>query len=406
MDRWQEIISTIKKNKLRTILTGFSVFWGIFMLIILLGSGYGLENGVRKEFEGDAHNTLWIYQGRTTKPYKGFKPGRWINFTNEDYNITKRTPAFSHVSSRFRIWEVSVLSYGNEYGSFDVFGAHPAYSFSENLKVVNGRFLNEHDMDDRRKVVVLGTPVKDALFKDKPFINEYIKVGNIPFKVVGVFEDPGGDRDQNRVYIPLSTAQMIFNRGNNLNNLSMTMENITVEESKKLEDNLRKDFAKRHQFAEDDQRAIYINNNIEEYEKFMRLFANIRLFVWVIGIFTIIAGIVGVSNIMMIVVKERTKEIGIRKAIGATPASIISLIILEAIVITGFAGYLGLMAGVGLLEFVSNNLPVMDYFANPEVNIKVALGSVLILILSGVIAGFVPARKAAGVKPVIALHDE
>ena len=406
LDKWQEIYSTISKNKLRTFLTGFSVAWGIFMLIILLGSGYGLENGVRAEFEDDAANTLWVNQGTTSISYKGYKPGRFIQFTNDDYDETKKMKDVEHISGRFTIWENNTLSYKNEYGSFDIFCSHPGYGNVESLTPIQGRFLNDIDVEENRKVAAIGKLVDEALFKGEDPLGKYIKVAGIPFKVIGVFDDPGGDRDLSRIYIPISTAQMVFNRGNRLGTMSMTVGDASVARSKEMVDQIRADLAARHHFDPEDQRAVFIWNNVENYMKFMTLFANIRLFIWVIGIGTIIAGIVGVSNIMMIVVKERTKEIGIRKSLGATPGSIISLVLQESIIITAFAGYLGLIAGVGLLELFSKYVPASGYFANPEVNINVALCATAILIFAGALAGFVPARKASSVKPVVALRDE
>lgn len=407
LDKWQEIYSTINKNKLRTFLTGFSVAWGIFMLIILLGSGYGLENGVRKEFEGDAENTIWVNQGVTSISYKGYKPGRFIEFKNEDYEQIKKVKDVETISGRFNIWENKVLSYGNEYGTFEIMCTHPGYGTVENLTPSKGRFLNESDISERRKVTAIGKTVDEALFKGKDPIGEYIKVAGIPFKVVGVFEDPGGDRDISRIYIPISTAQMVFNRGEEVGTISMTVGDASVERSKEMVEQIKKYLAQRHHFDPEDQRAVFVWNNVENYMKFMTLFANIRLFIWIIGIGTIIAGIVGVSNIMMIVVKERTKEIGIRKSMGATPGSIISLVLQESILITAFAGYIGLVLGVGLLEVVAKSLPAdSGYFANPEININVAVGATLILVVAGALAGFVPARKAASVKPVVALKDE
>jgi len=406
LDKWQEIYSTIQKNKLRTVLTGFSVAWGIFMLIILLGSGYGLENGVRQEFEGDATNTLWVNQGVTSMAYKGYKPGRFIRFKNDDYAETKKVKDVENLSGRFTIWENNVLSYKNEYGTFNIFCTHPGYGEVESLTPITGRFINDRDVEEYRKVTSIGKLVKDALFKDSDPLGKYINVAGIPFKVVGVFDDPGGDRDLSRIYIPISTAQMVFNRNNEMGTLSMTIGAASVERSKEMVDQIRNDLAQRHHFDPSDQRAVFIWNNVENYMKFMNLFANIRLFIWVIGIGTIIAGIVGVSNIMMIVVKERTKEIGVRKSMGATPGSIVSLILQESILITAFAGYIGLVAGVGLLELFSKFVPASGYFANPEVNINVALGATALLIVAGALAGFVPARKAAAVKPVIALRDE
>ena len=406
IDRWEEIFSTIRKNKLRTFLTGFSVAWGIFMLIILLGSGYGLENGVRQEFEGDATNTLWVNQGITSMPYQGYKPGRFIQFTNSDYDATKTMEDVEHISGRFAIWENNTISYKNEYGAFDIFCIHPGYGVVESLKPIKGRFLNDVDVSEFRKVVSIGRLVDEALFKGEDPIGKYIQVAGIPFKVIGVFLYFGGDRDLSRIYIPISTAQMVYNRGNRLGTMTITIGDASVERSEEMVNQLRKDLSQRHHFDPEDQRAVFIWNNMENYTRFMTLFSNIRLFIWIIGIGTIIAGIVGVSNIMMIVVKERTKEIGIRKSMGATPGSIIGLILLESVLITAFAGYIGLVGGVGLLELVSKFVPGSGYFANPEVNINVALGATGILILAGALAGFVPARKASSVKPVVALRDE
>ncbi|HAN18597.1 MAG: hypothetical protein A2X13_13790 [Bacteroidetes bacterium GWC2_33_15] len=405
IDKWQEIYSTIKKNKLRTFLTGFSVAWGIFMLIILLGSGRGLENGIKKQFEQDATNSIWIYQGQTSMPFKGLKPGRRIQFTNEDYDITKRDNVkIENLSARLNVWRQRILSYKNEYGNYDIISVHPGTKALENIKVLEGRFLNDIDIKESRKVVAVSLVVKNALFKDEEALGNYLKINNIPFKVIGLFED-GSERDNQRVYIPVSSAQKIFTGGVEINNLAFTAGNASAEESIELENEIKNQFANRHKFDKEDQRAVFVNNNIEEYKKFLNLFAGIRMFVWIIGIGTIIAGIVGVSNIMLIVVKERTKEIGIRKAIGATPNSIIGLILLESVAITAFAGYIGLVLGVGLLELISPYVQ-SDFFRNPEADFRIAVSATLLLIISGTIAGFVPARKAASIKPVEALRDE
>jgi putative ABC transport system permease protein len=404
IDKWQEIFSTIKKNRLRTFLTGFSVAWGIFMLIILLGSGKGLENGVTKQFEQDATNSIWIYRGQTSMPFKGLKPGRRIKFTNEDYEISKRDiKNIDNVSSRLSIFQQRILSYKNEYGNFDIIGVHPGTKALENVKVLEGRFLNNFDINSSRKAVAISTDVKKILFKDQPFLGEYININKIPFKVIGLFEDT--ERDNQRVYIPVSTAQKIFTGGTEIQNLAFTTGDASVEESMEIENEIRNSFAVRHKFDKEDQRALFINNNVEQFTQFQNLFKGIRMFVWIIGIGTIIAGIVGVSNIMLIVVKERTKEIGIRKAIGATPGSIIGLVLMESVLITGFAGYIGLVLGVGLLELISPYIQ-SDFFTNPEVDFRVAVSATILLILSGALAGFVPARKASSIKPIEALRDE
>ncbi|MCD4725318.1 MAG: ABC transporter permease [Bacteroidales bacterium] len=406
IDKWQEIFSTIKKNKLRTLLTGFSVAWGIFMLIILLGSGYGLENGVKREFTGDAVNYLSINAGITSMPYKGMKPGRRLRFTNEEKKQLGSLNGVDKSSGRTRVWRNNTLSYKNEYGAFDIFAVSPDYKHVESLIMLKGRYLNEIDENNYRKVVVLGRLVEEALFKGVDPVGEYIKVSGVPFRVVGSFDDPGGDRDLNRVYVPLSTAQRVFNMGNEVRSILLNLGDASVDESLEMIEVIKNDLSEKMKFDPADPRAIFVYNSIENYRTFMNLFANIRLFIWIIGIGTIIAGIVGVSNIMMIVVKERTKEIGIRKAMGASPMSIVSLILQESILITSFAGYIGLVLGVGLLELLSKVLPETDYFANPEVNIQVAVYATLLLVFCGALAGFVPARKAAAVKPVVALKDE
>jgi len=406
LDKWQEIFNTISKNKLRTFLTGFSVAWGIFMLVLLLGSGYGLENGVRKGFEGDAVNYISINPGVTSQAYKGMKPGRQLRFTNDERTTMSTLSYVDKSSSRTRIWRNNLISYGNEYGTFDIFAVSPEYRYVESLTMTEGRWINENDMDEYRKVVAVGRLAYEALFKGKPAVGEYMTVSGVPFKVVGIFDDPGTDRDLQRVYIPISTAQRVFNLGNNINNVCLMLGDASIGQSETVVQEIKDVLSDQMKFDPNDPRALFIYNSIENYQKFMTLFASIRLFIWVIGIGTIIAGIVGVSTIMMIVVKERTKEIGVRKALGATPGSIIALILHESVLITAVAGYMGLVAGVGLLELISKFLPDVGYFANPEINIGVAIGATLILIVSGAMAGYMPARKAAAVKPVIALRDE
>jgi putative ABC transport system permease protein len=407
-DKWQEIFETMKKNKLRTFLTGFSVAWGIFMLIILLGSGYGLENGVKKAFEGDAANTLWINPGQTSMAYKGMKSGRTIQFTNEDYDLMKQEiPYIDKISGRLNVWQNNTVSYKKEFGNFDIIACHPGYGYYETLEIIEGRFVNNDDINDFSKMAVIGIPVRDALFKGEEPIGKYIQVSGVPFKVVGVFKDAGGDRDMQRLYVPLSTAQRVFNFGNKIFTLGIVTQDIGVEESREMVEDVRHTLAQKHKFDPEDQRAVFVWNNLEEYIKLMNLFASIRLFIWIIGIGTIIAGVVGVSNIMMIVVKERTQEIGIRKAMGATPWSIITLILLESVLITSFAGYIGLVMGVGLLELISPLFENADtFFKNPEVNITTALGATAVMVVSGMLAGFVPARKAAAIQPIEALRYE
>jgi putative ABC transport system permease protein len=406
LDKWQEIFSTINKNRMRTFLTGFSVAWGIFILIILMGSGKGLQNGVESGFRQDAVNTIWFGAGTTSKPYKGMQPGRQVNFTNEDYDFVKNSiKGVDQISARYYMWNNRVISYKKEFGVFDIFSIHPDYKDIESATLVDGRFVNQIDINKRRKVVTIGKPVKEALFKkgENP-IGEYIKVNNVPFQVVGVFVDKV-ERDETRIYIPISTAQMITGGGNRIHNLTIT-SNLSAKESEELEKTIRTEMAERHKFDKDDDQAMWMWNTLKEFKKFTNMFMGIQIFVTIIGIFTIIAGIVGVSNIMIIVVNERTKEIGIRKAIGASPSSVVGMIIFEAVVITGFAGYIGLLSGIGLLELASSVLPKNDFFLNPAVDFSVALAATGVLILAGTLAGLVPAIRASKIRPVVALRDE
>lgn len=409
IDRWEEIFSTIRKNKLRTFLTGFSVAWGIFMLIILLGSGQGLENGVRDQFESSAVNTLWVWGGETTIAHKGLKPGRDINFENDDYtDIKGNIKGIEYIAGRTFVWGDNTISYKNEYGNFDIRSVHPDYGIIEKVTILEGRFINPYDIKGYQKVTIIGTDVRDALFKDNPeeAIGRYVNVKGVPFKVVGIFTDEDGRRgNQRAVYIPITTAQRVFLGRERVQTMAITVESRDVEDSKRMEDEVRTKLSQRLLFDKADENAMFIWNGVEEFKQFMNLFAAIRLFVWVIGVMTIIAGIVGVSNIMMISVKERTKEIGIRKSMGATPNSIILLIMQEALFITGLAGYFGLIAGIGLLELINPHIQT-EFFRNPEVDLKVAITATLVLVFAGMLAGFFPARKAAKIKPVMALRDE
>lgn len=408
IDKWQEIYSTIQKNKLRTFLTGFSVAWGIFMLIILLGSGKGLENGVQDEFAGSVTNGIWISSGITSKEYKGFKAGRRVDFTNEDYGNLKNNLEPDHISSRLFMGN-NLISYKDEYGSFYLSPCHPDYGIIKDVELLQGRFLNELDIEKNRKVAAIGEEVEDALFKgsDSLALGKYIKINGVLFKVVGVFRDfSRNEQEMKRIYIPISTAQKVFNGNNIVSQISFTTGESSPQQVDEMVSNTKLLLSRKHKFDETDNRAIFVWNKSEEVRKFKSLFAGIRMFIWIIGIGTIIAGVVGVSNIMMIVVRERTKEIGIRKAMGATPFSIVSLILQESVLITSFAGYIGLLLGVSILELVSVNMPETEFFKNPEADFSLAISATILLIIAGTIAGFFPAVKAAKVKPVEALKDE
>lgn len=407
LDKWQEIFSTISKNKLRTFLTGFSVAWGIFMLIILLGSGNGLQHGAENSFAGDAINAIWINPGKTSLPYQGYKPGREIILHNEDLNdIAQNIDGIENLSARKYLYGVGQVTYGSKTGNFDVLGCRPGEKEAEQIQLLGGRFINELDIEEARKVACLGKDMKVELFGDADPIGKYVNINGIPFKVVGWYMDEGGERDVRRTWVPLSTHQRVFGFPNRIDRIVMTTGDATVAEANEIVEKLQTRLSGRLKFDPEDQRAIYIRNQAENFEKFAQLFTGIRWFVVFIGLGTIFAGVVGVSNIMMIVVKERTKEIGIRKAMGATSASIISLIMQEAIFITTLAGYIGLTLGVLLLESVGQELEGNQFFQNPEVDLPTAIYATLALIVAGSIAGLIPALRASKIEPVVALRED
>lgn len=407
IDKWQEIFTTIGKNKLRTFLTCFSVAWGIFMLVVLLAAGEGLKNGFTAGFQDNALNTIWLWPGRTTVPYNGYQSNRRIQFTNEDYDFLKSKMSDDQLlSGRYIMWGGAELTYKNKYGSYTLKAVHPDHQYLEKTTMQAGRYINEQDILEKRKVTLIGDVVKRELFGDEDAIGKYIKINQIPFKVVGVFEDYGGEQETRMVSPPISTAQLVFNGQNKITAFVLSSGDATFEEGVKMSEDLMQMMADRHGFSPEDTRALHVRNNNERYLTILNTLNAISLFVWIIGIGTIIAGIVGVSNIMMIVVKERTKEIGVRKALGATPWSVVSLIVQESVVITAFAGYVGLLLGVGLVEYIGSSLVTEGAFQNPSVDVGVAIKATIILVIAGTVAGLFPAIRAAKISPVEALRDE
>ena len=407
IDKWQEIFATIRKNQLRTFLTGFSVAWGIFMLILLLGSGKGLENSVHKNFESRAINSIQLYPGQTSIAYKGNKTGRDIQFDNEDFDYIKNNiKGIEFGTGRYYISGSSIVAYKKEFASMDLRAVHPEFPKIEILNILEGRFFNRFDLEQYSKVVVLSLKAKDELFKKEEALGKYVTVTGVPFEVIGVFT-PKNDRDKDTktLYMPISTAQRVYSGANRLHNIAVTTGASTVEESKAIHEQIKKVMAQRHHYDPKDTKAMFSYNALEDFQKVLSLFRGIRIFMWVIGLGTIIAGIVGVSNIMIVVVRERTKEIGIRKALGASPWSIISLIMQEAIFITAVAGYIGMVLGIGLLEIIARNVHT-EFFLNPEADLSIAISATVLLVVAGALAGFIPARRAAAIKPIEALRDE
>ena len=411
VERWQEIFETIRMNKLRTFLTGLSVASGIFILVILLGFSTGLQKGIRSQFERDATNRISVRTGVTTKGYKGQNPGRRIHLHLDDYQDVGRKydQDLEYRSPTYPIWG-GQITYKNQTGNYRVEGAYPDQQYIENESMVSGRFLNNTDVSGVEKVVVLGNKVKNDLFKKENALGQMVSIFGINFKVVGTYSDPGGDREESRVFIPLSTAQRAFNAGDTIRSMAYTVMmdgnfDKAVERSAALVTHIEKELKSKYNVAPDDRSAVRVYGTLEEAKKIYTLNDTIRAVFWFVGIGTIIAGVVGVSNIMLIIVKERTKEIGVRKAVGATPASIIGMVLQESIFITSIAGFLGLFLGVGLLQLIS---PMVnsDFIKFPQVDFETSIITVVILIVAGAVAGFIPANRAAHIKPIDALRDE
>ena len=410
-DKWQEIFDTIRKHKLRTILTALGVFWGIFMLVFLMGSGKGLENGVFGSFGDRAKNCLYVWTQRTSKPYMGLQPGRNPRLTYDDIRAIESNFGDKIEYMAPRMWVTSgEIVRNNNSGAFDVRGETPDLFKLEPLDVSRGRFINQFDLDQRRKVIVIGKRVEEVLFdEDEDAIGQYLNINGAEYLIIGIFDSNakggGDDDDVQSIFMPLTTAQQVTNRPNRIGWFVCSMyEHIRVSE---VQEPLLALLRERHKVHPEDEQGIRSFNLEEEYRQIQGLFTGIAIIIWVVGIGSLIAGIIGVGNIMLIVVKERTKEIGIRKAMGATPASIVSLVLLESVFITTAAGYLGLLVSTGLILLISQAVGEgSEFFANPEVDVVVGLGALMILIIAGALTGLMPALHAARINPVLALKDE
>ncbi len=416
IDKWQEIFSTLKSNKLRTFLTAFGVFWGIFMLVIMLGSGNGLKNGVMQGFGDFATNSVFIWPQVTSISYKGFPRGRQFSFINEDIAaLRKNIPEIELIAPRVRGGSMDGggdnVVRGQNSGAFSIFGDYPEFNLIDPVQIVKGRFINNIDIKQKRKVIVIGKRVLEVLFeKDEKVLGEYIRIQGVYFKVVGVYASKRfgerANRENQRIFMPFTTLQQTYNMGNTVGWFSITSkDNILVSN---IEDKIINLLKNRHSISPKDKDAIGHFNVEKEYKQMNGLFNGISTLIWIVGTGTLLAGVIGVSNIMLIIVKERTKEIGIKRAIGATPVKIVGQIITESVFLTSFAGYFGLSLGVFIVELINMAMEGGGggMFANPEVDLNVALFALTILVFSGAVAGFIPAKRAISIKPIDALRNE
>lgn len=414
LDSLREIGATIKTNKLRTFLTGFSIAWGIFMLIFLLGAGNGLSNGVESNFRNRAKNSISIWAGATSIPYKGLPTDRILKFDDKDFDLLKKLPEVGYISGQ--ITRSGIISYHDEYGSWTMRGVHPGAVYINNIDITsgNGRFINDLDIEGKRKVIVINTEMQDVLFKGKDALGKYVTAEGIAFLVVGVYDDETG-RTNVPAYIPFTTAQSLYLKNYGTDRIDFTVNDLnTIEENDAFVEKLKQRMGTLHRFDPEDNSAISMWNTAANAVQSVQIFSAISAITWVVGILSLIAGIVGVGNIMLITVKERTKEFGIRKAIGASPMSILRLVLLESIFITATFGYLGMLLGMGVTEIaniitesmVDTGPDARVVFLHPTVDFSIVLQATFVLIVSGIIAGLIPAIRAVLISPVESMRAD
>ena len=414
----KEIWSTSKRNKLRTSLTGFAVAWGIFMLIFLLGAGNGLINAQLQQSTRFLANSMRVFPGETSKAYKGLKEGRSITLNDRDILISNETYGqyVDDVGGRLEQYNVNI-NYGDNYvASQSLVGVAPTHPKIDKTEMIAGRFINEIDMKEQRKNVVLSRSQAKELCKDyRSLVGKNVKISNLNFQVVGIYKDDES-RNNTEAFIAYSTIKTIYAKGDDAGSLEFTIKNLkTREDNKQFEKNYRASINNNHQAAPDDERTIWLWNRYMDNIQMNQGIAIMQTALWIVGLFTLLSGIVGVSNIMLITVKERTREFGVRKAIGAKPWSILKLIITESIIITSFFGYIGMVCGVAANEImdatighttVDTGLFKAAMFVNPTVGIGTCIGATITIVIAGTIAGLIPAIKAARIRPIEALRAE
>lgn len=415
LDLIQELYGTVMRNKLRTALTGFAVAWGIFMLIVLLGAGNGLIHAFEKQSSRMVMNSMKIYPGWTGKAYRGWKEGRKISLNDQDRQLAAQSlPQRIESSGASISREGTLLNYGKEWVSITLDGVFPNYTLLEAAQLERGRFINERDMRECRKVIVLHEKTADILFPHAEPIGKYLQAQGVAYQVVGIYSDLNSF--QPSALVPFSTLQLIYQKGDSIDNITFTTRGVTDEaDNEQLETDLRAFLGGQKQFDATDTNAIWIWNRFTQYLQQLTANSILHLAIWIIGIFTLLSGIVGVSNIMLITVRERTHEFGIRKALGAKPSSILRLIVAESVVITTFFGYIGMAAGIAATEYMNKvaGERVMDagafqmtVFDNPTVDLSIAIQATLTLIIAGTLAGLFPARKAVKIRPIEALRAD
>jgi putative ABC transport system permease protein len=407
LDLFQELYQSISKNKLRTILAGFTVAFAILLFTLLFGIGNGLMNTFEKSFSSDAQNAIFINASRTSKPYRGLQMGRKIQLKNNDYDFLLKEfdSNIQYISPKIEKMSLMTI-YKSKQNRYNMRAIYPDYQFLENAKIESGRFINWSDIKNKTKCAVIGKMVETDLFLHTLAIEKQINIDGIVYQIVGVFTDEGGDNDERIIYTPFTTIQKMYGNNDHVNSIELTYNpNLPVKDAINFGTKIEVKLKEKHTVDPEDQGAIRIFNLADANQKMETMHYVLNFIILFIGSGTLIAGIIGISNIMIYNVKERTKEIGIRKALGATPMAIMKMILLEAVLLTTFSGYLGLIIGTLILN--SSKTILEKYFIlNPTISTPVIVGATIILVLSGVFAGYVPARRAAKIKPIIAINDK
>ena len=406
IDLWREIFQSINKNRTRSLLSGFTVAFAILLFTILFGLANGLNNTFSKAFVDDAANAVYIRSGRTTKANKGLQAGHRIQFKNQDYDYIKSDfdPSIEFITSR--VYRNVLANYKNEKNSYSVRAVHPDNKYVEKTKVTHGRYINQRDMEMANKVIIIGDLVREDLFLSEDPIGKYLNLSGIMYKVVGTYIDDGGDDEERLIHMPLSTAQQLYGNNDYVDQINLTYNpQYNYDQAIDFSVALEKKLKERFTVAKNDQRAIRVFNMAMQNKGINQMTSVLGILILIIGMGTLIAGVVGISNIMIFIVKERTKEIGIRKALGASPKAIIAIILVESVVVTTIAGYVGLLAGVGVLEWAGPSLKTY-FITDPSVSRSLVIAATIILIAAGTIAGYIPAKKASKIKPILALRDD
>jgi putative ABC transport system permease protein len=407
LDRWREIFQSINKNRLRSVMSGFTVAFAILLFTLLFGIVSGLSNTFKSAFNDDAQNAMFVRVWKTSKPYKGLQTGRRVQLRNEEYNFVKDEYANKIQYQSARIYKNVAIKYKSKADNYRLRAVHPDHQFLEKTIIDEGRYINERDIREKSKVIVIGRLIKKDLFGEKNAMNKRVNVNGSSFLIVGVFSDEGGDNEERQAYMPVSTAQMMYGNNDYISQINLGYNpDLSLDAAIAFGNKMERDLRKKMNIHPDDQSALSVRNMAEANKGVGMVMFVLYFLVIFVGSGTLIAGIIGISNIMIFVIKERTKEFGIRKALGAKPSSIVGMVVQESVLITTIAGYLGLSLGTYILTLIGDSLEKDYFIKDPSVSPGIVIGATVVLVLSGLIAGYVPAKRAANIKPIVALRAD